>query len=455
MTTGGLALGAWSGVATDASALMREYDWDGAIAPMVTDICALVGESDWRDVAVAFWTHYLARPEMAAMRPMMTGDRLARRVALSTEYTRAIYERPFEDTWRRMATQHAADAHAGGIPLPALLSALARAHSFALERLESRVAGDSARMARFADVVQRIALAEAQVMTAHLARMDAAAATAERSARGAEFRERIAGAIDGAAALGDEIRTQASGASAAARSVLSQASEVATASEQSAAAMRDAATTAAGLIRAIDEVRRDVDEAARVAADAAQQSDTALGVSETLSDHAKSIESILQLIRDIAGQTNLLALNATIEAARAGDSGRGFAVVAQEVKNLAHQTARATDDIAAKIAAIQAATGRSLKANAAIRAIVGEVEVAAGRIRSATGAQATTVTAITAAIDETAMTAHSMSGTIAGVLREAGEVAGNFARLDQGFATVGDELSALKAAAEEYSRSVA
>src|SRR3546814_10835779 len=77
---------------------------------------------------------------------------------------------------------------------------------------------------------------------------------------------------------------------------------------------------------------------------ASNQAGDAVAMSTTLSEHAQSIESILSLIRDIAGQTNLLALNATIEAARAGDAGRGFAVVAQEVKSLANQTARARSE---------------------------------------------------------------------------------------------------------------
>jgi len=173
-----------------------------------------------------------------------------------------------------------------------------------------------------------------------------------------------------------------------------------------------------------------------------------------LSEEVHEIASIAGLIREIAGHTNLLALNATIEAARAGDAGRGFAVVAQEVKSLANQTARATDDIAAKIAAIQSATRSTVDTNASIKATVAEVQESANRIRFAMEAQAQTVTAITAAVDETALAADSMSNTISAIREDTESVASEIDALTRDFAEVDDRLGGLKSAADGFLASV-
>jgi methyl-accepting chemotaxis protein len=239
-------------------------------------------------------------------------------------------------------------------------------------------------------------------------------------------------------------------ASRSVQGMLGKASEVAAAAEQSAIAMREAAQTAAGLIRAIEEARAEVESSADVATRASEQAQEAVRVSEALSEHTISIESILGLIRDVAGQTNLLALNATIEAARAGDAGRGFAVVAQEVKTLANQTAQATDDIANKIAAIQAATTQTVETNESIRETVSEVQASATRIRSAMEHQAQTVTTITAAVDETALAADSMSGTIAAIREDSESVSADISKVSSGFREVDGHLRKLHEAAGEF-----
>jgi methyl-accepting chemotaxis protein len=448
------AMAGWSGDERSARDLVRDYDWDGTLGAVLAEICAIMTPADWEAIAGAFWQHYLAGPSAAHLRPAMDAARLARRVARSSDYVQAIYAHPFEDRWRQLAHAHARDSHGAGIPLPTLLAALAAAHSHALLLVAPRVA-DNQRFARFADAVQRMALAEAQVMAAFLARADASQAQSDRAARAAAFHDRIAVAIDGAAAMEREVREHAQQATGSAHHAVARASEVAVAADQSATAMREAAATAAGLICAIDEVRTGVGTAAETAHAAAVQAGDAAELSETLSDHARSIESILQLIRDIAGQTNLLALNATIEAARAGDAGRGFAVVAQEVKSLAGQTARATDDIAAQIGAIQSATRATVAANAAIRGTVDQVRASADRIRRTVEGQTTTVTAISASIDETAMTAEAMAETIAEVLRETGRVAADFDMLMQRGASIGTQMRDLQHAAETFAQDVA
>ncbi|WP_375270967.1 methyl-accepting chemotaxis protein [Sphingomonas sp.] len=444
----------WSSGERGFADQVRDYDWDGAIAPVCAEITRVLEQGDgWHQVSVAFWEHYLALPVATSFRSTLGDAGLEKQLARSAQYTRMRYAQPFDDAWRRMAQAHVELARVTGVPLPSLLAALSFAHARALQLV--RAAVDHAAFARVADVMQRLALAEANVMATHLGQGEAERTNAQRSAAGALFREQIFDGIGDAASSGQRARVQASGASASARGMLGKTSEVAAAAEQSAVAMRDAASTAAGLIRAIEDARIEVEAAAEIATRAGVQAGDAVTVSGALSEHAKSIESILGLIRDIAGQTNLLALNATIEAARAGDAGRGFAVVAQEVKSLANQTARATDDIAGKIAAIQAATKVTVDTSASIRSTVLEVQDSATRIRHAMEAQAHTVTAITAAVDETALAADSMSHTVAAIRVDTEAVASEIDALEGEFASVEARLETLRGSAEEFARSVA
>jgi methyl-accepting chemotaxis protein len=132
----------------------------------------------------------------------------------------------------------------------------------------------------------------------------------------------------------------------------------------------------------------------------------------------------VRLISDIAGQTNLLALNATIEAARAGEAGKGFAVVASEVKNLATQTAKATEEIGAQIAAMQAETGRTVDAIAAIARTIEELNANTGQVAAASEEQAAATQEIGRAVAEAAQGTQEASRSAVGVKQGAERTGG-------------------------------
>ncbi|WP_066483019.1 MULTISPECIES: methyl-accepting chemotaxis protein [unclassified Sphingomonas] len=448
-------VGGWGGDTRAARERIRSFDWDDGIREGCAIITETVSDADWTQLATAFWAYFGSIMKNAGKDLNLDQRQLQVRIAGSAGFAKLKFGNPYDEAWMEIAFRNAIDTHQAGVPLQLLFAAMSLAHSETFKLIESRIGHDPARLRSAGDALMRLVLVEADLIASRLGESDAALANAERFARAQAFRNDIAESIEGVTTLGSGIRVQAHEASVSARGMVSKTSEVAVAAEQSAVAMREAAQTAAGLIRAIEDARIEVEAAADIATRASGQAGVAVSISDTLSVHAKSIESILGLIRDIAGQTNLLALNATIEAARAGDAGRGFAVVAQEVKSLASQTARATDDIAAQIAAIQDATQSTVNINASIRDIVGEVQDSANRIRSVMELQARTVTAITAAVDETALAADSMSQTISAIREDTDRVSSELESLERDSTDVDERLNSLQRAAENFSAAVA
>ncbi|RYD89863.1 MAG: chemotaxis protein, partial [Sphingomonadales bacterium] len=293
----------WNDGARSVSEHLREYDWDGAIAAGAPEVATLIADRH-DEIARAFWDHYLTLTSTQRLRDWASNRReFEAQLESSMLYARIKYESPYGEEWVSMAFEHAERTDRAHIPLTATFAGLACAHSKTIEILADKIGGDTARLGRLSDVVQRLSMVEADLMATHLGARDQAEAGAERHERSVQFQASIAESIQSATEAGNRIRVQAQGASSSARGMLGKASEVAAAAEQSAVAMREAAQTAAGLIRAIEDARLEVEAAAEIATRASGQAGAAVGTSEALSDHAKSIESILGLIRDIAGQT--------------------------------------------------------------------------------------------------------------------------------------------------------
>lgn len=427
------------------------FDPEGSLAAECREIWSVI-EPDALSIAKAFWRRYFACPDVPQD---LDEDRLRPLAERIMPYIRRRYVDVADQKWCDMARDYVASATEANVSITTLLAGITASSLEGQELLTRSLAEDPERLMRLTKALMKVTLLQIDIYTSHFNAIRAEAERDRRRRRANEFNGEILRVVEKSAADSRSLRGQAVQASAAARGMLGKTSEVAAAAEQSAIAMREAAQTAAGLIMAIDDARSEVEVAAGVATRAGGQASEAVSVSQALCGHVEAIESILGLIREIAGQTNLLALNATIEAARAGDAGRGFAVVAQEVKSLASQTARATDDITAKISAIQQATRQTLAANDSIQRTVEEVQSSADRIRRAMETQAQTVTMITAAVDETALAADSMSSTIAAIRADTQTVASEIDEVEKNFGGVDEQMTRFQRTATQFVNSFA
>jgi methyl-accepting chemotaxis protein len=218
-----------------------------------------------------------------------------------------------------------------------------------------------------------------------------------------------------------KLEATARGMSDTASQTNGKASEVAVAAQSASTAVQTVAAAAEELTASIGEIGRQVEASSRITGQAVGDAQRTDAIVRKLAEGAETIGHVIGLITSIASQTNLLALNATIEAARAGEAGKGFAVVASEVKNLANQTTRATGEVGAQIAAIQAATGEAVAAVRGIAATIGEVSAIAGAIAAAVAQQSGATTQIARNVQATAQSAQRVTVTIGGVSEAAAQ----------------------------------
>jgi hemerythrin-like metal-binding protein len=251
------------------------------------------------------------------------------------------------------------------------------------------------------------------------------------------FNGRVHGFLTSLAAASNELLASSETMSATATQTIQRSGAVNEASELTRSRVQTAAAATEELSASINEISSQVARTAEASKAAADDATRTNAMVSSLAGTAQKIGEVVSLITDIASQTNLLALNATIEAARAGEAGKGFAVVAGEVKNLANQTARATDEITRQIAAIQTEASSSASAMSAIVGRITEIDSIAAMVAAAVEEQSAATAEISRSMQEVSSATVEVSDSISDVSQAAGQT--------------GDAASAVRDASSELS----
>jgi methyl-accepting chemotaxis protein len=248
---------------------------------------------------------------------------------------------------------------------------------------------------------------------------------AERQTRDRElaenFEAKIKAVVEAVLASSATLHSSVNSMTTTADATSRQTSSVAEASQQALRNVQAVAAAVEELSATGAEISRRVSESIVIAERAVTEADRTNGTVQGLADAADKIGKVIDMINDIAGQTNLLALNATIEAARAGEAGRGFAVVASEVKNLASQTAKATEEIGAQIAGMQQVTKEAANAIGSISGIIAEINQIATVMAEAIGQQDSATKEIALNIQRTSAGTSEVLNTLGNVVEAVAE----------------------------------
>ena len=309
--------------------------------------------------------------------------------------------------------------------------------------------GDNARAAQtFKEKLIRIE--QLETAEKETARRTAEQRQADMRALASAFETTVANVVRSVSASSTELEAAAEGLSATAGATRDLSGKVLSASTRASENVQSVSFATERLIASLGEISRQVQESTRIALEAVTQAEKTDSRIAELTRAAGRIGDVVNLITAIAAQTNLLALNAAIEAARAGDAGRGFAVVAQEVKALAAQTSKATEEIGVQIAGVQAATQDSVVIIKEIGATIGRISEIAAAITSAVEQQATTTAQIAENVHAAAGSAAHVAANIAEVNDSAAEITSASAQVLTSAQTLSQDGSRLSAEMEKF-----
>jgi methyl-accepting chemotaxis protein len=269
-----------------------------------------------------------------------------------------------------------------------------------------------------------------------------------------DFELAVRGIVTTVAAASTELTATAQLLAQNAAGTTDQSVAAAASSEQTSVNVSRVAAATEELTNTVSEVGRQVEDSAAFATAAVADAERSSVIVNGLAEASKRIGGVVKLISQIAGQTNLLALNATIEAARAGDAGKGFAVVASEVKNLAQQTASATEDIQKEIEGIQSITGDTVKAISEIGGTIKKMNDIAASIEHAVSDQQVATNEICANINQAATGTKDVSKNIAGVTIAAQETSSGAGQVLDAAQELSRQSEALQKSVEQFLVSV-
>ncbi|NBB81843.1 MAG: HAMP domain-containing protein [Alphaproteobacteria bacterium] len=261
----------------------------------------------------------------------------------------------------------------------------------------------------------------------------------------AEFEQAVDEVLHTLTSAASELEATAQQMSATAEETSSKATSVSAATEQAANSVQTVASSSEELTASIREVSGQVAKTSDIAGKAESETGSAIRSIEELRGGAEKIGEVISIINDIAGQTNLLALNATIEAARAGEAGKGFAVVANEVKSLANQTARATEEIGQQIKTMQGSVERSVPVIQGVATIIRELNEISTAVAATAEEQAAATTEISRSVNEAAQGTEEVSRNVDGLRQASVETNAGATQVLSAARSVADRAETLKA----------